>query len=124
MNSKITLITRILLGVILVVFGLNKFLDFMPHPELSAQGGAFMGALVTTGYMFKLVGLTEFVSGLLLLLNKYKGFALVLLAPISVNIVFFHLVLEGGNGIFPALVVAGLNAFLVYANWNRFKSLF
>jgi uncharacterized membrane protein YphA (DoxX/SURF4 family) len=124
MNSKVTLVARILLGLILVIFGINKFLNFMPQPELSANGGAFMGALAATGYMFKLVGLAELIPGVLLLLNKWKGFALVVLVPISINIVFFHLVLEGGNGIGPALLVAGLNAFLIYANWDKFKGLF
>ncbi|PKP13997.1 MAG: DoxX protein [Bacteroidetes bacterium HGW-Bacteroidetes-3] len=123
MNSKLTMVLRIILGLLLVVFGLNKFLGFMPAMELPAPAGNLMGAMMESGYLFKLIGATEIVVGLLLLVKKWVPFALVVLAPISVNIVFFHLFLAPA-GIAPAAVVALLNIVLIYANWDRYKSLF
>ncbi len=121
MNSKVETILRILLGIALVTFGANKFYNFMgmgAPPE-----GSFMAALAGTGYMMKLIGLSEVIPGLLLILNKWKGLALVWLAPISVNIVAFHLKFDLA-GIGVAAVIFILNAILIYANWDRFKSLF
>ncbi|WP_372770438.1 DoxX family membrane protein [Lutibacter sp.] len=123
MNSKLTMILRILLGLILVIFGANKFLGFMPAMEMPAPAGNLMSAMMASGYMLKLVGATEVVVGLLLLIKKWVPFALVVLAPISVNIIFFHLFLAPA-GIAPAAVVTLLNIVLIYDNWSKLKILF
>jgi len=123
MNSKVTLVLRIVLGLILIVFGANKFMHFMPMPELPEAAAHFMGALGKTGYMFPLIGAVEIVVGLLLVLNKWVPFALVLLAPVAVNMLLFHLKLApAGTG--PAALVSILNIVLIYANWNKYKTLF
>lgn len=123
MNSKLTMVLRILLGLILLVFGLNKFFHFMPMPPMEGAPADFMGALGKTGYMFPLIALTEIIAGALLLLNKWKGLALLFAAIISVNAIVFHLVLFPA-GIGFAAVVAILNTILIYANWSTFKTLF
>ncbi len=123
MNSKVTMALRIVLGLILIIFGANKFIGFMPTPDLPDLAGNFMGALANTGYMFPLIGLVEVIVGLLLVSNKWVAFALVLLAPVAVNMVLFHLKLAPG-GIAPAALVTILNVILIYANWNKYKPLF
>lgn len=124
MNSKVTMVLRILLGLILVIFGANKFYPFMPAPTEMSEGAAnFMGALNNTGYMFPLIGGVEVLVGLLLLFKKWVPFALILLAPVAVNMVLFHLALEPGTTA-PALVVFIINAILIYANWDKYKTLF
>jgi len=123
MNSKLTMALRLLLGLILVVFGANKFLDFMPHMEMPEAAGNLMGAMMASGYMLKLVGATEVFVGLLLLIKKWVPLALVVLAPISVNMILFHLFLAPA-GIGPAAVVTLINIILIYSNWNKLKILF
>jgi len=123
MNSKVTMVLRIILGLILIIFGANKFAGFMPAPELPEAAGNFMGALAKTGYMFPLIGAVEVIVGLLLVLKKWVPFALILLAPVAVNMVLFHLKLAPG-GIGPAAIVTILNVILIYANWDKFKPLF
>jgi uncharacterized membrane protein YphA (DoxX/SURF4 family) len=122
MNSKVTLVLRIILGLILIIFGANKFAGFMPSPELPEAAGNFMGALAETGYMFPLIGAVEVIVGLLLIFNKWVGLALIILAPVAVNMVLFHLKLAPG-GIGPAALVTILNGVLIYANWDKFKTL-
>lgn len=125
MNSTFTKILRIILALGLIFFGINKFIqfDFMPPPDLPAQAENFMSSLTATGYVLPIVGALEVLIGLLLLAKKWVPFALVLLAPISVNIVLFHIFLDlpqiGG-----ALVVAILNIILMYKYWRSFKPLF
>ncbi|GAA4057206.1 DoxX protein [Flavobacterium chungnamense] len=123
MNSMFTKIVRILLGIILVLFGTNKFLGFIPLPELPDQANSFMTSLGSTGYVLKTVGVLEIVIGALLLMKKWVAFALTLLAPISINILLFHLFLDV-NGIGGALLVAILNGILIYKYWTHYKSLF
>lgn len=123
MNPKLTMALRLLLGLILLVFGANKFLQFMPSPPMEGAPADFMGALFATRYMFPMIAITEIIAGLLLLTNKWTGLALILTATISVNIVLFHLFLAPA-GIAAAALVAVLNAVLIYANWKKFKTLF
>lgn len=123
MNSKVTMALRIILGLILIIFGINKFVGFMPMPELPEVAASFMGALSKSGYMFPLIGSVEVIVGLLLVLNKWVPFALILLAPVAVNMILFHLNLApGGTG--PAALVILLNIVLIYVNWGRYKLLF
>ncbi|MCK5637889.1 MAG: DoxX family membrane protein [Flavobacteriaceae bacterium] len=123
MNSKVTMALRIILGLILIIFGANKFIGFMPSPELPEAAGNFMGALASTGYMFPLIGAVEVIVGLLLIINKWVPFALVLLAPVAVNMVLFHLKLAPA-GMGPAALVTILNGILIYANWDKYRALF
>jgi len=120
-----SMIVRLLLGAILVLFGLNKLLPnpFIPLPELPPRGAEFMTSLANTGYVLKTVGLLEIIIGALLLFKKWVAFAIVLLAPISLNILLFHFFLDL-PGIGGALIVSILNGILIYKHWSQYKTLF
>ena len=94
MNSTFTSIMRIVLGLALLVFGLNKFLNFIKMFEMPPAAANFMESLETTGYVFYIVAIIEISVGLMLLFKKWVPFALVLLAPLTVNILLFHLFLD------------------------------
>jgi len=120
-QAKLVLAARIFLGLIFFVFGLNGFLSFLPAPPIPEAAGAFVGALVGTGYMMLLIKGTEVVAGLALLLNLYVPLALTVLAPIVVNIVLFHLVLTPPNPI--SFLVLGLELYLAWAYREHFASV-
>jgi len=117
-------IARILMGLIFLVFGLNGFLHFIPQPKKPMPEGAmaFAGALMKAGYMFPMVMGTQFLVGVLLLLNRFVPLALALLAPVIVNIVAFHLFLEP-SGLPLALVVLVLELYLAWAYRNAYRSM-
>ena len=121
-NAKVIMGVRIVLGLILVVFGLNKFLQFMPFPPMPVPAGAFMGALMASGYLMTIVAIVEIAVGAMLLTNKYVALALLLLAPISVNIITFHIFLDIA-GIGGAALVTILNVFLLFANKEKYNSV-
>ncbi|NND63031.1 MAG: DoxX family membrane protein [Flavobacteriaceae bacterium] len=123
MNSTFTKILKILLALVLLAFGLNKFIGFLPLPELPENASSFMTSLDATGYVLPAIGVLEIVIGLMLLLNKWVPFALILLAPISVNIILFHLFLDLPD-IGGALVITVLNVILIYKYWKAYKPLF
>ena len=122
MTTSIKTGARILLGLVLVVFGLNGFFQFMPQPSLPEPATDFLGAILATGYLMLLVKVLEIGIGVLLLANRYVPLALVLLAPISVNIVSFHLFLDPA-GIGAAALVTLLNAYLLFVYRNEYKPL-
>ncbi|MFQ5569370.1 MAG: DoxX family protein [Rhodothermales bacterium] len=119
-TKNIQTIARILLGVVLVVFGLNGFLQFMPTPPMAEPAAGFIGAILATGYLMPLVKIIEIGVGVLLLTNRFVPLALVVLAPISVNIVGFHLFLDV-SGIGPAALVMLLNIYLLWAQRDHFE---
>ncbi len=119
----ITKVSRIILGIILVVFGLNGFLQFMPMGEMPEASIAFFTGLSAVKYFMPLLSLVKLFAGLLLLAKKWVPFALILIAPISVNIILYHIFAQPDT-ILPGLVVFALNFFLGYKYWNSYKSLF
>jgi putative oxidoreductase len=85
----LTNISRFLLGLIFLVFGLNGFLHFIPMPPPSGVAGQFLGAMFVSKYLLVVSGL-QVISGALLLINRYVPLALTILGPIIVNILLFH----------------------------------
>lgn len=122
MKNKIDIGLQALLGLAFLVFGLNKFIGFMPPPELPPDAGAFMQALGKTGYMIPLIGLTEVVAGALLLSRLWSALGLFILAPVSVNIVLFHLFLAPAAGV-PAYVLAAINLYLLFAYLPKYRPM-
>ena len=123
MMEKATTIVSALLGLVLIAFGLNKFLNFMPVLELSAPGLEFMGAFMKIGYGMTLVAIIEILSGVLIAINKYRALALVILFPIMLNALLFHLFLDPSN-ILPAVAAVAMNIFLMYAVKEKYAALF
>jgi uncharacterized membrane protein YphA (DoxX/SURF4 family) len=118
-----TKIVRIALGLALVIFGANKFLHFIPMEAPTGSAGDFMNSLGATGYIFPVVGVLEVIIGIMLLMKKWVAFALILLAPISINILLFHLFLDI-PGLSFALVITIFNTILIYKHWQQYKPLF
>jgi len=120
---KITkIIARVLLGLILLIFGLNGFLQFMPMPEMSTEAGELMGALASAGYFFPIIAIVEIIVGVLLLINKYIALALIVLFPIMLNALLFHLFLDIA-GIGAAALAITLNIFLLITYKEKFKEI-
>ncbi|MEM5565337.1 DoxX family membrane protein [Psychroserpens sp. AS72] len=122
MNPKVFMVLRIILGLFVLVFGLNKFFEFLPAPEgMSEEAMAYFGALVNSKTMV-LVAIVEIVAGLALILNKFGALLALILMSVSVNAVLFHAVLDQAN-IAGALVLLVLNIAVLYGYKDRFKSL-
>lgn len=123
MNSRFTQIVRIVLGLILVVFGANKIYSFIPLPQPPAEAADFMSSLADTGYILTVVAILEIIIGLMLIFKLWVPFALLVLVPISLNILLFHLFLDV-PAIGAALLVVGLNTILLYKHRVKYRPLF
>ena len=90
---------RCALGFVFFASGLAGLLNLLPPPSTPMPEGAMAlgAALLKTGYMFPLIKGTETLAGALLLANCFVPLALVLLAPVLVNIVAFHAFLTPGE---------------------------
>jgi putative oxidoreductase len=117
-----SLIARLLLGLIFVVFGLNGFLHFIPMPPPKGLAAQFGGAIFVSHYWVVIFGL-QVIGGLLLLVNRFVPLALVLLGPVIVNIFFFH-ALMAPEGLPLAIVVVVLWVILAVRYKQYFAGLF
>ena len=118
----LTNISRFLLGLIFLVFGLNGFLHFIPMPPPSGVAGQFLGAMFVSKYLLVVSGL-QVISGSLLLINRYVPLALTILGPIIVNVLLFH-VLMNPAGIGIALLVAILWGVVFVSVRSAFTGIF
>ena len=119
----VVLIARLLLGLTFVVFGLNGFLNFLSMGPLpSGLAGQFIGALFQSHYYYVVAGL-QVIGGVLLLANRFVPLALVLLAPIIVNILLYHVFLNPA-GIALAIFVTILWLIVFYGHRQYFSGIF
>ena len=119
----VTLIARLLLGLLFVVFGANGFLNFIPMKEMpTGLAGGFLAALAGTPY-FYVVAAIMVVTGVLFLVNRFVPLALTLLGPVVVNILLYHAFLHP-KGFQPGALAALLWLVVFYAHRSAFAGIF
>jgi putative oxidoreductase len=118
------IIVRVLLGLLFVVFGSNGFFHFMgPMPQLEGDAGAFIGALLNSGYIYPIAAL-EVAGGLCLLLgSRFVALGLTLLGPVIVNIVLYHIYLDR-SGLGMAICISVFTLFLLWVYRYKFPAIF
>tara|TARA_R110001583_G_scaffold172125_2_gene325836 strand:- start:159 stop:533 length:375 start_codon:yes stop_codon:yes gene_type:complete len=120
--NKLLTVVRIIFGILIAIFGANKFLNFMPAPEELPEAILnYMTAFISTKTLY-LVGAVEFIAGLSFIFNKYGALMAIILMSVSVNIILFHLSLNP-EGIGPGAVVFLLNIVMLYAYRDKYKDL-
>lgn len=99
--KKVTLVARLLMGFVFFAGGIAFF--FTTPPPLQGPMADFFKGMMATKYFFLLLKGTEIACGLTLLTNRFVPLALVVLAPIILNIFLVHAFLDPSG-----LVVASL----------------
>ena len=116
----ILLIARLLLGLTFVVLGLNGFLNFLSMgPMPTGLAGQFISALILSHY-FWVVAALQVAGGALLLVNRYVPLALVLLGPVIVNIICYHVFLNPMG--WPLALVVTILWFIVFCVMRQYFS--
>ena len=121
-SSKLAFASRVLLGLLLISGGINNLLVRNPVSNPTPEGDWFLSVLQETGYLLQAVAITEITVGALLLSGYFLPLALVVFAPILVNIFLFHIFLQFA-GIETALVAAAFYGHLVYIHRDRFSDV-
>jgi putative oxidoreductase len=117
------LISRILLGLIFLTFGLIGLLSLVPkQPMPDGLMKQYVDVLSASHYT-QIVSAIEVASALLFLINRFVPLALVLIGPVIVNILLFH-ILMAPSTILPGLVVTILWFIVFYAHRSAFSGIF
>ena len=117
------IISRILLGLMFLVFGLNGFFHFLPNPPIpEGYAGQFL-VVMFGSHLLLVVSAFQVFAGVLLLVGLYIPLALAVLAPILVNIWSYHLLMFP-HGFGPPVLATVLWIFLFYYYRRHFSGLF
>jgi putative oxidoreductase len=98
-NVLLMIIPRIVLGAIFASAALNYFwsvvFGWMLFPvSITPQAMQFAGVVIKTGYLWPLMKAINLVAGILLIANRAPAFAVALLVPVTVIIVWFQVFLN------------------------------
>lgn len=122
--KSISVVTsRIALGSIFLIFGLNYFLQFLPMPPQSAGAAeSFTTGLFLSGYFFPFLKAMEVLIGIALLAGLFVPLVLVILMPITINILLFHLFLT--DTVAMSIVILALHLYLAWGYREYYMPLF
>lgn len=118
-----TIIVRVLLGALLLFASISFFFHLFPEPEATGNMKIFNEGLIASGYLMTLVKFVELICGLSFITGKFMKLSPILLMPISINILLVHAFMMP-EGLPVATFVLGSNLFLIYKNWDSYKTLF
>ena len=112
-------ISRYLLALIFLVFGMNGFLHFIPQPPPSSELAQQYFTVMFTSHYLVFVFALQLIAGVMFLFRRTVPLALTIAGPLIVNILLFHALMDP-SGIVPGLVVTAL-WFVIY--W-QFRAAF
>lgn len=121
--KKVSKASRYFLGLVFAIFGLNYFVPFIPHPEITGEALVYMTGLTKAGYFWPLLRGLELVFGIALLSNRFVPLAITILGPITLHIFLFHAFLMPANLVLAIIMIIA-HGILIKANWNIFQNLF
>lgn len=116
------LIVRILLGLVMVIFPVNALFIKAFKPKMVPKAQMVMDTFRETGYLLTFIQGTELLMGILLLTGYFSPLATVILMPISLNILLFHIFIS--PPIFgPELFIFLMNIFLLCGYKDEYLNL-
>ena len=119
-------IAGVLLGLLFIASGLVVLLNLVPMPPLpeGSPAAMFFGAFGPTGYL-TFVKVMEVLGGILVAIPRTRNVGLLVLGPIIVNILAFHIFITKGAGLFdpPLIIIVALAAYLLWAGRKAFAGL-
>lgn len=122
--KHLTTISRVLLGFLYLVFGLDYFLHFIPYqPAHTGAPEALKAGLIGTGYIYPMMKSMQVLGGLSLILNRYAPFSAVVLFPISLNVFLFHTILVPSGWLMGVFLLIP-NLYLGWAYRKYYEGLF
>ncbi len=128
MKQKINLILSILFGGLLANTGLNKLLPkdlkYMPKPEMLDAAKATMRALVESGWIWEMVGISQIIGGILLMIPRFRALASIILLPVNIGIFLFHAIQDAPERMPMSIMILAINIWFVYDCRKKYKPLF
>jgi len=116
-------ILSILFGLMFINAGIEKFLHYMPMPEMPAEMMKINEAFGTIVWLMPLVAVIEILGGLLFIFPKTRALGAIVILPIMVGIIV-HNAVYMPSGLSIAGVFLIINIWMIQDNWEKYKPMF
>lgn len=117
MKKHLPTVAGVVLGLLFVMSAVMVLFKLAPTPEVpeGTPIAHFFAAFGPTGYM-TFIKVIELLGGILVAIPRTRNLGLLLLVPIIVNILAFHVFVTGGHGLLEPMlgVLVGLAVYLLW----------
>jgi uncharacterized membrane protein YphA (DoxX/SURF4 family) len=123
MKKKILFVVSLLTGLMFINAGLNKFFNYMPPPaDLPENVMSAMKAFMEIGWLMPLIGAVEITGGVLLITNKYRALGAIILLPVMVGIIVFHIT-TAPSGLPLVIAMLAVVSWVIFENREKYLPL-
>lgn len=116
------LIVRILMGLMFAFASIAFFFKLVDAPEPAGSVKIFNDGIAASIYLMPTVKVFELLCAIAFLSGRFVPLATVVIFPINLNILLFHVFLEPSGLIMAILLMLG-NLFLAYYYHDHYKSM-
>ena len=113
----------LIFGLMFLNAGLDKFLHYMPVPELDAEMQKIGAAMMTLKWIIPLTGAIEITGGILFIIPKTRALGALVILPILVGIFIHNLTFYTLTGVGIASVLVVIHLWMLYENREKYKML-
>mgnify|MGYP002078267461 FL=1 len=123
MQTKILNILSIIFALLLINGGLDKFFHYMPiPPDLPEALIKDTEAIMEIAWLLPLVGLTELISGLLVIFKRTRALGILVNIPVMTGVLLTHITVAP-SGLPIALVIWAIILWNIWENRSKYLSL-
>jgi len=113
-------ILSVLVGLMLLNAGLNKFFNYIPVPEgLPEAVVKDNAAFAEISWLMPLIGFAEVLGGLLILFPRTRALGILIVFPVMVGVLLTH-IFTAPEGLPMALVIWAVLIWIIYENRERY----
>jgi putative oxidoreductase len=116
------IIIRILMGLLFLFSSVVVLFNLVPEPELTGKVKLFNEGLAASVYMMPLIKSLELICAIAFLSGRFVPLATVVIFPITVNILLFHMFLAP-EGLPVAIFLFLGNLFLAFTYRKNYQTL-
>lgn len=113
----------VLFGLMFINAGLDKLFHYMPALKMDSEALKVNEAFETIQWLMPLVGIIEFLGGVLFIFPKTRALGALVILPITVGIILHNAVFMPGG-----LAIAGvfflINIWMIADNWKKYRPMF
>jgi len=112
----------LLFGLIFLNAGLDKFLHYMPVPEVEPEIIKIGEAMMALKWIIPLTGTIEIIGGILFIFPKTRALGAIVILPVMVGILV-HNATFMPSGLIIAGILFLIHLWMLYDNREKYKSL-
>jgi putative oxidoreductase len=116
------IVVRLLLGLMFLFASIVVLFKLVPQPELKGAAKTYMDGMNAAPYFLPLLKITELLCGLAFVSGRFLPLATVVIFPITLNIMFYH-IFVAPEGMVVGILLMLANLFLAYACRKHYVSL-